>query len=297
VNTIETIKKKNKEGINLYAVEKKVKRPIYHLCMFLFSFLMIYPVLWMAMSSFKQNTEIFTNASSLIPKKFLFENYKVGWGGFGGISFSTFFTNSFIIASIATIGAVTSSVVIAYGFTRIKFKGSKIMFTIMLMTMMLPYQIIAIPQYIIYQKLNMINTFLPLILPHFFGFPFFIFLNMQFLRGIPKDMDEAAVIDGCNKYTIFTRIMLPLLVPSIVTSTIFSFYWRWEDFFAPLLFLTKPDLYTIPLALRIFADPTSISNWSGMLAMATLSLVPVLAIFFAFQKYLVEGIATTGIKG
>ncbi|MEN8907191.1 MAG: carbohydrate ABC transporter permease [Clostridiales bacterium] len=265
--------------------------------MLVFSIIMIYPVLWMVMSSFKGNTEIFTNASSLIPKEFLFENYKIGWKGFGGDTFSIFFKNSFIISTISTIGAVLSSVLIAYSFARIKFKGSRIMFSIMLMTLMLPYQIIAIPQFIIYQKMDLINTFWPLILPNFFGFPFFIFLNMQFIRGIPSDMDEAAVIDGCNRYTIFTKIILPLLKPSIVTSTIFSFYWRWEDFFAPLLFLNKPKLYTIPLALRIFADPTSVSNWSGMLAMATLSLVPVLFIFFLFQKYLVEGIATTGIKG
>jgi len=292
-----SIDKMDKTDNTTYIFRKKYGKFFYHICMLLFCIIMVYPVLWMVMSSFKENTEIFKNASSLLPKKFMFENYVTGWKGFGGDTFGTFFKNSAIISIVSTFGTVISSLVIAYGFSRINFRGKKILFTIMLMTMMLPYQIIALPQYVIYQKLNLVNTFWPLIIPFFFGFPFFIFLNMQFIRGIPIEMDEAAVIDGCNRYTIFTRIIMPLLKPSIVTSTIFSFYWRWEDFFAPLLYLNKPSLYTIPLALRIFADPTSISNWSGMLAMATLSLVPVLLIFFIFQKYLVEGIATTGIKG
>jgi multiple sugar transport system permease protein len=283
--------------IHIHNSGKIISKVIYNTSMLIFSLVMVYPILWMIMSSFKGNSEIFTNASSLLPDKFLIENYVKGWNGFGGTTFTTFFTNSLVISISSTIGAVISSVLVAYGFSRVPFKGQKIMFTVMLMTMMLPYQIIAIPQYVIYQKLDLINSFLPLILPNFFGFPFFIFLNMQFIRGIPIDLDEAAYIDGCNKYSIFFKIILPLLKPSIVTSAIFSFYWRWEDFFAPLLYLNKPKLYTIPLALRIFADPTSVSNWSGMLAMATLSLVPVLVIFFIFQKYLVDGIATSGIKG
>lgn len=293
----EDLHKKNIKIIKAGKRKIVIGRLIYQILMIIFSFFMIYPILWMFFSSFKENAEIFTNASSLFPEKFLFENYAKGWAGFGGVDFGVFFTNSFIIAFISTIGAVSSSAIVAYGFARIKFKGKKILFTVMLLTMMLPYQIIAIPQYIIFLKLDWINTFLPLIIPQFFGFPFFIFLNMQFIRGVPYEMDEAAKIDGCNKYSIFIRIMVPLMTPAIITSTIFSFYWRWEDFFAPLLYLNRPKLYTIPLALRIFADPTSVSNWSGMLAMATLSLLPVLIIFFFFQKYLVEGIATTGIKG
>jgi multiple sugar transport system permease protein len=276
---------------------KKRKKFFYHFFVILVCILMIYPVAWMVASSLKENSEIFQNASSLIPKQFRFDNYPNGWKGFGGQTFSTFFSNSLIIAIVSTVGAVLSSLVVAYGFTRIKFKGKNFWFGCMLVTMMLPYQIVCIPQYIIFQKLDWLNTFLPLIVPCFMGNAFFVFLIMQFIRGIPVELDEAAKIDGCNKYMIFFRIIVPLVKPAIITCTIFSFYWRWEDFFAPLLYLTKPNLYTIPLALRVFADPASISNWSGMLAMATLSLIPVLAIFFLFQRYLVEGIATTGLKG
>lgn len=276
---------------------KKITRIIYHVLVSIFSIGMVYPIVWMIFSSFKENSEIFQNAGSLLPKEFHFENYANGWKGFGGTAFDVFFTNSFIIAIISTIGAVASSLVVAYGFSRIKFKGRGFWFVCMLLTMMLPYQIVAIPQYVMFHKMNWINTFYPLIVPQFTGQAFFIFLMMQFIRGIPSELDQSAKIDGCGRYAIFWRIIVPLTTPAIITSTIFSFYWRWDDFFAPLLFLTKPKLYTVPLALRIFADPTSISNWSGMLAMATLSLLPVLAVFFIFQRYLVEGISTTGLKG
>ncbi len=277
--------------------KRALQRLFYHIFVAAACCIMIYPILWMVFSSFKENNEIFQNAHTLWPKEFHFENYVYGWKGFGGVSFDVFFLNSFIVALLSTIGAVASSLLVAYGFSRIKFRGRQFWFVCMLLTMMLPYQIVAIPQYVVFQKLNWINSFKPLIIPQFMGQAFFIFLMMQFIRGIPSELDQSAKIDGCGRYSIFFRIIVPLVSPAIITSTIFSFYWRWDDFFAPLLFLNRPQLYTIPLALRIFADPTSISNWSGMLAMASLSLVPVLLVFFLFQKYLTEGISTTGLKG
>lgn len=277
--------------------KRALQRLFYHIFVAAACCMMIYPILWMVFSSFKENNEIFQNAHTLWPKEFHFENYVYGWKGFGGVSFDVFFLNSFIVALLSTIGAVASSLLVAYGFSRIKFRGRQFWFVCMLLTMMLPYQIVAIPQYVVFQKLNWINSFKPLIIPQFMGQAFFIFLMMQFIRGIPSELDQSAKIDGCGRYSIFFRIIVPLVSPAIITSTIFSFYWRWDDFFAPLLFLNRPQLYTIPLALRIFADPTSISNWSGMLAMASLSLVPVLLVFFLFQKYLTEGISTTGLKG
>ncbi len=184
----------------------------------------------------------------------------------------------------------------AYGFARIRFAGSGFWFTIMLMTLMLPIQVQIIPQYIVFSKLEWINTFLPLIVPRFFGQAFFIFLMIQFIRGIPVDLDEAAEIDGAGKAGIFFRIILPLIKPALVTSGIFSFYWTWEDFFGPLLYLNAPDLYTVSLALKNFADPSTATNWGAIFAMSVLSLVPVFAIFVMFQKYLVQGISTTGLK-
>ena len=258
---------------------------------------MIYPLLWMVMSSFKENNEIFSAAGSLLPAAWKFENYSNGWKGFAGISFAAFFKNSFVISIVGTIGSVFSSAFVAYGFARLKYKGRNVWFICMLLTMMLPFQIIMIPQYIIFNKLGWVNTFLPLIVPSFFGGAFFIFLIIQFIYGIPRDLDEAAKIDGCSYYGIFFRIILPLIVPSMITCTIFSFMWKWDDFLGALLYLNKPSMYPVSLALKMFADPTSVQDWGALFAMSTLSVVPIFLIFVFFQKYLVEGISTEGLKG
>ena len=260
-------------------------------------FVMVYPLLWMVMSSFKANNEIFNNAKSLIPEQFHFENYTNGWRGFAKISFTTFFGNSFFIAVVGTIGSVFSSAFIAFGFARLRFKGRNIWFICMLVTMMLPFQVIMIPQYIIFNKLGWVGTFLPLVIPPFFGGAFFIFLIIQFIYGIPRELDEAAKIDGCSYYDIFFRVVLPLIVPALVTCAIFSFMWKWDDFMGALLYLNKPSMYPVTLALKMFADPTSITDWGAMFAMATLSIIPIFMIFVFFQKYLVEGISTDGLKG
>jgi multiple sugar transport system permease protein len=167
----------------------------------------------------------------------------------------------------------------------------------MLATLMLPVQVQIIPQYIVFSKIGWINTFIPLLLPRIGGTAFFIFMIMQFIRGIPKEMDEAAEIDGCGKGGIFFRIILPQITPALITAAIFSFYWTWEDFLTPLIYLNKPVLYTISMALRSFADPSANTDWGAIFAMSSLSLVPVFIIFVAFQRYLVEGISTTGLKG
>lgn len=275
----------------------KTKSVVYTVLVLLGGFIMIYPLIWMVMSSFKENNEIFSDASSLIPSYFKFENYSNGWAGFAGISFSVFFRNSFIISIIGTIGAVFSSAVVAFGFARTRFRSRAFWFVCMLITMMLPFQIIMIPQYIIFNQLGWVGTFLPLIVPSYFGSAFFIFLIVQFIYGIPRDLDEAAKIDGCSYYGIFARIILPLIVPALVTCAIFSFMWKWDDFLGSLLYLNKPSTYPVSLALKMFADPTSISDWGAMFAMATLSVVPIFVIFIFFQKYLVEGISTEGLKG
>lgn len=262
---------------------------IYHTFVMIFGFLMIYPVLWLIASSFKNSSEVFTNAASLIPKHFNFSNYAEGWKGFGGNSFGTFFKNSFTIVIWSMIGQVVASAFVAYGFGRIKFRGRNFWFACMIVSMMMPGEILMIPQYLLFSKLHWLNTYKPLIIPSFFGLPFFIFLMMQFMSGLPHELDESAKIDGCNTFDIFIKIILPLLTPALVTSTIFSFYWRWQDFFSPLLYLNKAKLYPVSLALKLFADPSSQTNYGAMFAMSVLSLVPVFILFIAFQKYLVEG--------
>ncbi len=270
---------------------------IYHVSVAGFAFVMLYPLLWLFASSFKGPDEIWTNVSSLIPQEFTLENYVNGWAGFGGITFTTFYKNSFIYAIFGTLLTVLASAVVAYGFARIDFAGRRIWFACMLATLMLPVQVQIIPQYIIFSRLGWVNTFLPLLLPRIGGTAFFIFMIMQFIRGIPIDLDEAAEIDGCGRIGIFFRIILPQIVPALITAAIFSFYWTWDDFLTPLIYLNEPDLYTISLALRSFADPSTTTDWGAIFAMSSLSLVPVFFIFIIFQRYLVEGISTTGLKG
>ncbi|WP_141504250.1 carbohydrate ABC transporter permease [Paenibacillus luteus] len=269
----------------------------YHIFIGGLALLMIYPILWLIVSSLKPNDEIFSTAYSLIPSTLEWNNYVTGWKGFAGNTFGTFFKNSFIIVILSTIGAVCSSALVAYGFARIPYLGRGFWFGCMMMTLMLPRDVTIIPQYIMFSEFNWLQTFKPLVVPQFFGIPFFIFLIMQFIRTIPADLDEAAKIDGCSKYGIFFRIMVPLIVPALMTAAIFSFYWTWEDFIHPLLYLNEPDLYPVSLALKLFLDGESLNNWGGMFAMSTLSLVPVFIVFFVFQRYIVEGISTSGLKG
>ncbi|MFZ6026682.1 MAG: carbohydrate ABC transporter permease [Chloroflexota bacterium] len=270
---------------------------IYHVLVGGFCLIMIYPILWMFASSLKGPSEIWTTLTSLIPKEWAFENYVDGWKGFGGVTYTTFFRNSFFYAGLATLFSVMSSAIVAYGFARIRFAGRTFWFTCMILTLMLPGQVQLIPQYILFSKLGWVNTYLPLLVPRLCGGAFFIFMMMQFIRGIPKELDEAAEIDGCSRLGIFFRIILPLIKPALITAAIFSFYWTWEDFQGPLIYLSNPKMYPLSLALRAMSDGNSVTNWGAIFAMATLSLIPVFAIFIFFQRYLVQGISTTGLKG
>ncbi|HLJ58098.1 MAG TPA: carbohydrate ABC transporter permease [bacterium] len=258
---------------------------------------MLYPLLWLFASSLKAPSEIWTNMSSLIPRAFTPGNYVRGWEGFGGVTFATFYRNSFIYAGVGTVLTVGSSAVVAFGFARIRFAGRGFWFAVMMLTLLLPVQVQIIPQYIVFAKLGWLNTFLPLLLPRFGGQAFFIFMIMQFIRGIPRELDDAAAIDGCSKAGIFFRVVLPLIRPALVAAAIFSFYFTWGDFLNPLIYLNDPRLYTISVALRAFADPTSGTDWGAIYAMSALSLVPVFIVFVLFQRYLVEGINTTGLRG
>lgn len=276
---------------------KNQKSAIYHIFCIALLCVMCYPIIWLFFSAFKEKSDIFGKFGDLIPKRWIVDNFANGWKGFGGTSFATFFKNSFIISIAATILSVFGSVFVAYGFARIKFKGRGLWFACMIMTLMLPAQVLMIPQYMLFSNLGWINTFLPLIVPYFGGYAFFIYLDMQFMRGIPIDLEEAARIDGCNEFMIFSKIMMPLTKSAMVTSAIFSFYWRWEDFVGPLLFLKKPRLYPVSLALKLFSDPNSVTDWGAMFAMSLLSLIPAFILFLFFQRYIVEGIATSGLKG
>ncbi|MCR4627706.1 MAG: carbohydrate ABC transporter permease [Treponema sp.] len=263
----------------------------------LFGIIMIYPVIWMILGSFKDNYQILNESTKLFPSQWIFSNYFTGWKGYGKFSFGTFFKNSFFVSIISTIGMTFSSAMIAYAFSRGKFKGKKFWFACMISTMMLPSQVILIPQFVIFQKLNWVNTFIPLILPMFFGSAFFIYMIMQFMAGLPKELDEAAYMEGCSKYSIFFKIIFPLISPALISTFIIQFYWKWDDFMGPLIYLSRPAKYTVSLAIKMFADASSKTDYGAMFAMSTLSLIPVFLIFLFFNKYLMEGISTSGLKG
>lgn len=278
--------------------KKIVGNLIYHILVCIFGLVMVYPLAWMIMSSFKETNTIFTTATSLIPEKFTLQNYVTGWKGFAKVSFATFFKNSLFISVVATIGTVLSSSIVAYGFARCKFRGRGVLFAAMLASMMLPAQVLMIPQYLWYQKLGWVGTYQPLIIPYWFATQgFFVYLMTNFIEGIPRELDEAAKIDGCSYYTIFTRIIFPLMVPAMITASIFSFMWRWDDFLGALLYVNNTEKYPVSLALKMFCDPSSSSDYGAMFAMATLSILPAVLIFLCLQKYLVEGISTSGLKG
>ncbi len=271
---------------------------VYHILVSIGAFIMVYPLLWMVMSSFKETKTIFQTAGSLIPNPFTLDNYINGLKGFAKVPFLVFFKNSLFISVIATIGTVISSAVVAYGFARFEFRGKKILFAAMLLSMMLPAQVLMIPQYLWYQKLGWVGSYLPLIVPYFFAIQgFFVYLMTNFIDGIPKELDEAAKIDGCSYPQIFARVILPLITPALVTGGIFSFMWRWDDFLSALLYINKSIKYPVSLALKLFCDPGSSSDYGAMFAMASLSILPSVIIFIFFQKYLVEGISTSGLKG
>lgn len=276
---------------------RTLARVVFHCLVFAFGILMVYPVLWMISGSFKTNYEILNESLKLMPQAFSWENFIRGWRGFGTLTFAVFFRNSFIITTLATAGVTISSSLVAYAFARIRFPGRKLLFAAMMSTMMLPGQVVMIPQYIIFRRFDLINTYVPLILPAWFSAAFFVFMMMQFIQGLPRELDEAAIIDGCSRYSVYTRIIMPLISPALITSIIINFYWRWDDFMGPLIYLSRPKLFPVSLAIKLFADSTSQTDFGAMFAMSSLSLLPVFLIFLFFNKYLMEGISTTGLTG
>ncbi len=266
-----------------------------HTTLIIVSFAMLYPILWMLSGSFRPQDELF-GTSSLIPSAVDIGGYIRGWTGLQ-VSFGQFFWNSALIAIFATIGNVVGCSLAAFAFARLRFGGRNFWFALMLGTLMLPYHVVLIPQYILFLELGWVNTSLPLIVPKFLATDaFFIFLMVQFFRGIPRELDEAAVMDGCSPFRIYWKIMLPLSMPVLATAAIFSFIWTWDDFFGPLIYLNDITTYTDQLGLRSFVDSTGSSDWTSLFAMSNLSLVPVFLFFLFFQRLLIEGIATTGMK-
>ena len=260
------------------------------------AFVMLYPLLWMVSASLTPGGLI-GSAGLVPPQGVTFDNYQQGWNGIGGVGFGRFFVNSLLVSGAAVVGNILSCSLAAYAFARIDFKWRRLWFALAVGSILLPSQVLIIPQYILFRSFGWVNTYYPLIVPKFLAHDaFFVFLMVQFIRGIPRELDQAARIDGCGHFGIYARIILPLTVPALATTAAFTFINTWNDFFSPLIYLTRPQMFTVPIALRAFIDATSASSLGPLFAMSVLSLLPVLGFFVAFQRLLTQGIVSTGFR-
>lgn len=277
-------------------LKRKITTIVFHVVMISLSFLMLYPLLWLIGSAFKPTHEIMATADELIPKSPTLENFINGWAGFGRYTYATFFKNSFQIVIVRVIGTTLTSAMIAFGFARVRFTGSKIWFAAMIVTMCIPAFVLGIPVYLMYVKLGLVGTKVPVMLGGWFGSAYHVFLTMQFMRGIPRELDEAAVIDGCSWFKLFSKIIVPLVKPILATVAIMTFMGAWGDYYSSLIYLNKTKDYPVAYALTLYASENS-TNYGPMLAMSLLSLIPIMVLFFLFQRQLIDGISVSGIKG
>lgn len=258
--------------------------------------ILLFPIIWMFFSTFKTNDEIF-GSTKLLPNSFNFDSYIKGWQGNGQISYAQFYINTFLMVIPTTILTVLSSSIVAYGFARFRFPFKKQLFALLISTLMLPNAVIIIPRYTLFNKFGWINTYMPFYVPALLAcYPFFVFMMVQFFRGLPKELDESAYLDGCGTFKVFAWILLPLLKPALFSAALFQFLWTYNDYFNSLIFINSVSKYTVSLALRMSVDAESVVVWSSVMAMAFVAVLPLIILYFLGQKYFVEGIATTGMK-
>ena len=261
------------------------------------SLLMLYPLVWLIGATFKSNAEIFTQVG-FWPSRLDFGAYARGWKTSTEYTFATYFLNSFLITIPRILVTVASCVLVAYAFARFEFWGKKWLFAVMVGTMMLPLIVLRLPQYLMFRELGMLDTYWPLILPSAFATDtFFVFMLVQFLRAIPRDMEEAAMIDGCNAVQMLLYIIVPLLRPAIVSVIVFQFIWTMNDFMGPLVFLASVEKYPVSLALKMSIGATEEVEWANVIAISVVALIPSVVVFFAAQRHFIEGAAAGGIKG
>ena len=276
------------------------KKIIIHTLIILFGIVMIYPIIWLFFAALKPSSEVITSYR-ILPSTYRVDNYAEGWKMVKPYYFGKFIVNSLELVSLCILGGLLISVVTGYGFARFSFRGKSFFFTILFLTIMMPSTTTLVSKYVIFTKLKWLNTYLPFVVPSFLGVGvgggFFIYLVCQFIKGIPKELDEAAKIDGCSPPSILWNVILPLSTPSLFSVAIFAFLWNWDDFQNQLIYISKIVKFTVPLALRATIDVGGADNWGAVMAMAFCSMLPAIILFFSLQRYFVEGIASTGIKG
>ncbi|MBW7454712.1 carbohydrate ABC transporter permease [Paenibacillus sepulcri] len=273
------------------------RQTVLFLFMCLFGLVMVYPLIWLVGASLKSNQEIF-GSLSLWTSHAQWDSYRKGWMGAGQYTFTLYFINTLKLVIPTVLLTVVSSTIVGYGFARFNFPLKKLFFTLMISTLMLPQAVLVIPRYILFKNLDWLNSYYPFIVPAALATnAFFVFMILQFLRGLPRELDESAKMDGAGTFVILVRILVPLAKPALVSAAIFEFIWTWNDFFNSLIYITSVKKYTVALALRMALDNSSSAPWNQVLAMSVVAILPCILVFFLAQKYFVEGIATTGIKG
>jgi multiple sugar transport system permease protein len=252
------------------------------------------PFFWMISMALKPSDQIFVFPPVWLPDRPRWENFSDGWSRY--FPFSQFLLNTVVITGNNVLANLVSCTLVAYGFARLRVRESDLLFTLVLATMMVPEQVTMIPVYYLFSKLGWVNTHLPLMVPSWFGYPFFIFLLRQFFLTLPRDLDDAARIDGCSTWGILYRILLPLSKPALAAVAVFAFIRNWNNFLYPLIYLNDMEKYTLQLGLNMYRGQYY-SEYHLMMAVALLVLVPVIVVFFVAQKQFIQGIALTGIKG
>jgi len=295
-----------KQNFNLMAnkeykkrfIRRRINLVVRYTILTFVAFIMLYPILWLIGASFKSNSEIFSSIG-FIPSKLDFTPYAKGWVTGTQYTFATYFLNTFMIVIPKVVVTVISVVLTAYGFARFKFPGKKILFGILIATLFLPQIVTRIPMYLFWNKLSMLDRFAPLVIPSAFAVDaFFVFMLIQFMRGIPRELDEAATIDGCGPFRILIEIIIPILKPAIISVALFQFMWTMNDFMGPLIYISSVEKYPVSIALKMAMDTTSGTfDWNQIIAMSIIALIPSIGLFLFAQKYFVEGISTSGIKG
>lgn len=255
----------------------------------------IFPFIWMLSTAFKIPSEAYTLPPKIIPGTFTWDNFIQGWQY---ADFTRYTWNTLIVTGLATFGTVLSASFVAFGFARFKSRYSGLLFTVVLATMMLPSQVTLIPTYLLFTKLGWLDTLMPLIIPSFFGGGAFnIFLLRQFFKTIPKDLDEAAYIDGANAFQIYYKILLPAIKPALITVGLMSITFHWNDYMSPLIYLNSDENFTLAIGLQFFQNSFGSSQIQMLMAVSLITVIPVLILFFIGQKYFIQGITMTGIKG
>ena len=274
-------------------MKSKINKIFIYIALIILAIIFLFPLFWAIVTALRDPAELSQLPMSILPKEVHLENFAKAWNS---QTFTKYLMNSLLVTTLAVIGMVLSSAVVAYGFARFEFKGKKILFMLMLSTMMIPWDVLVIPLYMQYNAFGWIDTFKPLIIPAWFGGAFYIYLMVQFLRSIPRDFEESAIIDGANHWQIFSKIFIPLMKPQLFLAGIMYMIVVWNDYLGPLVYISDSEKFTLPIGLSLFKGAYTV-DYTSIMAIAVLMTVPTIIAFFCGQKQILNNDAASGIKG